>query len=121
MDDLGGRIVAHHLEFDAGIIMKELERAGMHHWQQRWSDIAKKGFCTMDADIGEWAQSCAGLDREQSETGSQVMSLNMAARLLLPKDEATKSLLGKIRTAGADAQLHRRLFLEMMKLKNEAR
>ena len=31
---LGGRLVAHHLEFDAGIVMEELARAGLTHLQQ---------------------------------------------------------------------------------------
>ena len=29
---LGGRLVAHLLEFDVGIVMEELARAGMGRW-----------------------------------------------------------------------------------------
>ena len=31
---LGGRLVAHHLAFDAGIVMKELARAGLTHTER---------------------------------------------------------------------------------------
>ena len=45
----------------------------------------------------------------------------MAVNLLLPKDAATKALLTKLHSAGADAQLHRLIFLAMMKLNNETK
>ena len=107
--------------FDAGIILKELENADMAEEHQAWSRLAKKGFCTMDPDIGEWVQSCSGRDREKAADGYNiVMSLNKAVNLLLPKDDSTKALLTKVHTAGADAQLHRLIFLAMVRLKNEA-
>ena len=120
MEEKGGRVVCHHLEFDAGIILKELENADMPEEQSWWSSLARKGFCTMDPDIGEWVQRCSGRDRDRADDGRQVMSLQMAASLLLPKDAAVKSLLAKLHSAGADAQLHRLIFLAMMNLMNES-
>ena len=62
MDDMqhaaqqGCRVVIHHLEFDAGLIAKELVNAGLEDLVEAWIDIAKKGFCTMDPDVGKWLQ-----------------------------------------------------------------
>lgn len=121
MEERGGRVVCHHLEFDAGIISKELENADMPEEQAWWARVAKNGFCTMDPDVGDWVQRCSGRDRDRAEDGRQVMSLQMAVNLLLPKDAATKALLTKLHSAGADAQLHRLIFLAMMKLNNESK
>ena len=42
----GGRVVAHQLEFDGGIIQRELERCRMFDLEKRWFAMATKGFCT---------------------------------------------------------------------------
>ena len=120
LEEKGGRVVCHHLEFDAGIILKELENADMPDEKTRWSRLAKNGFCTMDPDVGAWVQRCSGRDREPGDDGRQVMSLHTAVNLLLPKDAAINSLLAKLHSAGADAQLHRLIFLAMMKLMNDS-
>ena len=52
----GGRVVIHHLEFDAGLIANELVNAGLEDLMEAWVEIAKKGFCTMDPDVGKWLQ-----------------------------------------------------------------
>ena len=62
IDARGGCIVAHHLEFDAGIIDRELANAGLACWRPQWSAIARKGICTMDPHIGGWVQECMGKD-----------------------------------------------------------
>ena len=107
----GGRLVSHHLEFDCGIIDNELQNAGLGHLREVWGGIAKQGFCTMDPDVGEWVQKSFGRDGD----ARTMMSLRTAALLLLPKTETTQRLLEKSHTAGADAQLHRLLFIEMCK------
>ena len=108
------------MEFDAGIILKELENADMPDEQTRWSRLARNGFCTMDPDVGEWVQRCKGRDRERADDGRQVMSLKMAVSLLLPRDRVINDLLAKLHSAGADAQLHRLIFLAMAKLLSES-
>ena len=45
----GGRIVAHHLDFDAGIISQELQRAGLMNYKDAFEREVRRGICTMDA------------------------------------------------------------------------
>ena len=49
---LGGRLVAHHLEFDAGIVMEELARAGLTHLQQVGQILGRlhdgSRYCSLD-------------------------------------------------------------------------
>ena len=120
VDSLGGRLVVHHLEFDAGIIDNELENAGLHHLRPRWCEIARKGFCTMDPDVGAWVQACRGRDVQRGEDGRQALSLAKAVNLLVPKDEATQHLLQNAHTAGADAQLHRLVYIALLSLLQES-
>ena len=34
----GGRIVAHHIEFDGGLISQELARAGLEEYKEEWDE-----------------------------------------------------------------------------------
>ena len=55
----GGQVVAHHLEFDAGVVHNELKRCGLDAFADEWTAIARKGFCTMSPVIGCWLkQAC---------------------------------------------------------------
>ena len=74
---LGGRLVARHLEFDAGIVMEELARAGLSHLQQSWRDFAQggrlhngPGCCSLDPGhaLGE-----ASALEERPQAGSDVL------------------------------------------------
>ena len=62
MDDVlsccqrGGRLADHYMGFDAGIIMEELNRAGLGHLQQRWEMAVRSGICTMDPDLACWVR-----------------------------------------------------------------
>ena len=56
----GGRVVAHHLELDAGIIARELERAGLGHRKDEWATFVREGLCLMDPAVGTWVRVCAG-------------------------------------------------------------
>ncbi len=119
VDDLGGRVVIHHLEFDAGIIFEELRQAGLECWQRPWCEIAKKGICTLDPDIWRWVQMCFGLDPAQGDK-TLVMSLGKAVDLLLPQTTLIQTLKKDHHTAGADAQLHRLLYIALRQLCDEA-
>lgn len=44
----GGKMIAHHLEFDAGLIAAELRRARMGHILQRVERMAREGICTFE-------------------------------------------------------------------------
>ena len=92
----GGRLVCHHLEFDAGIIARELSRCKMAEASKLWGDIARVGICTMDPQIGNWVKQSFNDNRKRSK----IYSLKELVRLLVPE---RKDLLGKHHTAAADA------------------
>jgi len=50
----GGIVVAHQIEFDAGVIFEELGRCGFTYLQKESTTIAKNGFCTMSPVVGRW-------------------------------------------------------------------
>ena len=82
----------------------------------RWCGIARKGFCTMDPDVGVWAQACNGRDVQRGEHANAVMSLAKAVKLLLHHDEEVQHLLMAAHTAGADSQLHRLVYIALCAL-----
>ena len=108
----GGRVVIHHLEFDAGIINRELERAGLQCYQAVWAQIASAGVCTMDPAVGEWVRTCLGMEVAPYPNGN-TMKLDFMLQGLAC---ATSSLLSKRHTAGADAQMHVLLYRALVKL-----
>ena len=119
----GGCVVIHNLEFDAGIVDKELVTAGLEHWRPVWHVIAKEGFCTMDPDIGKWIQMCRGRVRDASQDSNAVMSLtniinDMAT--MLPMNEVQEFRKNKIHTAGEDAHMHCLIYTALRKLSASA-
>ena len=106
----GGRIVAHNLNFDATIIYNELANCGLERYQAEWSKAAKAGCCTMDPEIGKYLRTCFGQDTGQERN---TMSLKGLVRTLLP---GSAPLLEKHHTAGADAELCMRLYVEICKI-----
>ena len=113
-------MVIHHLEFDAGIIARELLNAGLQSRMQEWMSIARKGICTMDPDIGCWVQKCMGRDVQTDEKSAPMLSLKDAVNMLLPRTELVEALQSHCHTAGADAQLHRLLYIAFRKLCEQA-
>ena len=79
----GGRLVVHHLEFDAGIIDRELANSGLERWIPTWDTIARQGFCTMDPDVGMWIQMCRGRVLDVNEDSVSVMGLQAIINLSL--------------------------------------
>ena len=65
--ELQGVVVAHHIEFDAGVLDEELHRCGLDSWRPYWHIIATGGVCTMDPDIQAWIQRTFGNDRGAGE------------------------------------------------------
>jgi DNA polymerase III epsilon subunit-like protein len=51
----GGSVCAHQMEFDAGIIALEMERAGLEHKQDMWAQAVTEGFCTMNHHVSKWS------------------------------------------------------------------
>ncbi len=107
----GGRLVIHHLEFDCGIILRELERVHSTH-QAAWRDIAQRGLCTMDPWLGRWVRSCFGEDAGPS-SAKNTLRLSELMSKLVPKEDAS---FGPQHTAGPDAHRHWRLYFELLQL-----
>ena len=62
--DMGGRVVIHHLEFDAGVIDEELRVAGLDLERLQLHMIANRGICTLDLDLWKWVQHYFGREQE---------------------------------------------------------
>ena len=61
----GARLVAHQIEFDAGVIAAELQRCGLHEKLEFWDRAIRGGICTMDPSVQldtrrEWRRGCKG-------------------------------------------------------------
>ena len=110
LEQRGARLVIHHLEFDAGIIDRELITAGLLHHRERWQSMARAGFCTMDPTIGKWIQLCCGRTFDVHENTMAVLSLERTINLLLPSlpacDTVQNFRANRLHTAASDAQLH---------------
>ena len=53
--NMGGAICAHQIEFDAGIIALEIDRAGLENKQDLWTQSVSDGFCTMNHFVSNWS------------------------------------------------------------------
>jgi hypothetical protein len=108
----GGRVCAHQLEFDAGVIALELDRAGLGNQTEMWAQVASDGFCTMNPTLSKWScqaffdqMGCRyGLGRNCS-VGLRDMVLALA-----PTEVA---LLSQHHNAGADANLTWKVLREL--------
>ena len=116
----GGRVVIHNLEFDAGIIDKELTRAGLERWRPLWHEIARQGFCTMDPDVSKWIQMCRGREYDVTQNSHNIMGLTQTVNLLAPAfpagNDVNEFRANKIHTAGADARMHCLIYIVLREL-----
>ena len=106
----GGKLVVHNLEFDCGIIDREMQRSGMTCIDE-WRRIATGGVCTMDPHIGRWVCECVGKDTSTKSTTR--LRLRGLMTILAP---SRADLREKAHTAGADAQMHVVVYIELMRL-----
>ena len=105
----GGRVVGHHLDFDATLIAQELQYAGMLEMLPRWEACIKKGFCSMSPHVGGWIRSQAGDAIEYM--GDRIpVRLSDAVATLIP--DGTKLLI-EHHDAGRDAAMHWLLYREL--------
>ena len=107
--ELQGVVVAHHIEFDAGVLDEELHRCGLDSWRPYWHIIATGGVCTMDPDIQAWIQHTFGNDRGAGEK-ALVMNLRQSIMLFYNTAGSIRDLMKKAHTAGADAEMHLLLY-----------
>jgi hypothetical protein len=108
----GGCVCAHQLEFDAGVIALELDRAGLRNRTEMWEQVASDGFCTMNPTLSKWS-SQAYFDQLGSQYGlgrSGAVGLRDMVLALIPTEVA---LLSQHHTAGADAALTWKLLREL--------
>ena len=105
-----GRVIAHQIEFDAGIILRELRRCGMDDHCREWAAIARKGFCTMSPVAGRWLREACGLE-VGAPTSQHCLPLKLMTQILAPS--LLELLAKKHHEAGVDAQITRSLYLAL--------
>ena len=96
----GHRLCAHHLGFDAGIILKEMGRAGLHDRAAEWVELVGRGLCTMHPSISQWVREQIGVWDVPRKIP---MRLKDAVAHLLPNHA---ELLALHHHAGNDAHMH---------------
>ena len=105
-----GRVIAHQIEFDAGIILRELRRCGMDDQCREWATIARNGFCTMSPVAGRWLREACGLEAG-APTSQPCLPLELMTKILAPS--LLELLSKKHHEAGVDAQITRSLYLAL--------
>jgi hypothetical protein len=107
-------VVLPGLRFDAGIMDNEFERAGLGDFRPEWKRIVQNGFCTMAPSLGKWLLTSFGAEtKDGSIHGQNTMRLQDLVHLLV---KGRSDLKQKKHSAGADAQMHRLLLIEILKL-----
>ena len=99
-----GRLAAHHLAFDAGIVAHELIRCGLGELYEEWASFARQGICTMDPDLVCIVRKWMGLKGEHGDPipWSQSISLKDIVLLVTPEYQY---LLQEQHHANADAEM----------------
>ena len=100
----GGRIVAHHLDFDAGVISQELQRAGLMNYKDAFEREVRRGICTMDAEIVYWVR--AMMDIREIPRNIPMKLIEMVKILIPNMIPNSSELRAGNHSAGADAHMH---------------
>ena len=108
----GGRICAHNLEFDAGVIGEELKRCGLEELWVEWDQIARGGYSCMNPEAGRWLLECSGEDAG-AETKKHILGQEKTLRLLgIWCDNFCQEL--KADKASTNARLTRLVYAKML-------
>ena len=106
-----GTAVAHHIIFDAGIILRELERCGLNQLATAWQSIVRSGFDTMAPEVAIWVLQSCGKAYKETETAKTNMKLpEMHYALLGPASGQAMQL----HTAGNDARMTREIAVSLV-------
>ena len=96
--DAGGRLVAHHLGFHAGLPLREMQRAGLDADGRDWRRLVRvHGFCAMCPQPERWHAQCLGRGAG-TEMTMNTSKLKDLVAWLLPELPAPVSLAGKAQT-----------------------
>ncbi len=74
--------------------------------------MVRNGFCTMAPSLGKWVRAAFGADAK-TDKGKNTMRLQELVDLLV---QGRDDLKMRGHSAGADAQMHRLLLIEILKL-----
>ena len=85
----GGRICAHHLEFDAVIVDMELQRAGFGEKCGMWANLVEEGFCSMNRHAAHWVCNQKGYPGARP-VGTTDLKDRLVPRLSCIDNEAKK-------------------------------
>ncbi len=92
------------MEFDAGVVALEMQRADFDDPAGVWEQLATHGFCTMCPDVTRWA--CAQLVEDTRSFNvlgrRRPVSIKNMVRALVPGKQA---MLAEHHDAGADAHM----------------
>ena len=100
----GGRICAHQLEFDAGVILLEMRRVGLQSFEECFKRMAVNGFCTMNPEVTQWAcHELVEQNRHHDALGFRMtVGLKDMVRALVP---AARALVEQHHDAEVDARM----------------
>ena len=98
--DKGGRVCAHQLEFDAGMLAAEMSSLGFTDMLSEWKSIVRSGICTMDPDVASWVRRIAGGDYIPKYVP---IKLADALKIMAPKQI---DLIKDHHNAAADCHMH---------------
>lgn len=81
----GARLVAHQIEFDAGVVAEELQRCGLHQQMEFWDKAVRSGICTMDPVLCNWIRDLSGDVDAQGRSRSGPLGLKDCVRFMVPQ------------------------------------
>jgi len=104
------RLVAHQLEFDAGVIQEELRRLGFESLRAEWERCVRQhGYCTMNPEVGRWLRLCHG---EQLSSPHAPHVLGAGATLRKLQFQADRTFQPHV--AEEDAKMARLIFMGLL-------
>ena len=109
----GARLCAHSLEFDAGLLIRELQRCGLDKDAITLEQLAMRGYCTMNPELGSWVIPRLSKEKQTSAIGNRFVSLPSTATAL--NIERCEELLARHHDACADAEVAFLIYAAMLK------
>ena len=106
-----GIAVAHHIIFDAGIILRELQRCGLDQLASKWQKIVKAGFDTMAPEVATWVLASCGKAYKETDTAKTNMKLDEMHYALLG---STGGQTMRPHTADNDARMTREIAVSLI-------